>query len=139
MQSPKTFSKIGRNVTKYIQDDNFDIDYEDTNEVKTKRYVDLVSFCLMPNHFHLCLQEHIKGGISTYMHKISTAYAKYYTTKYEHEGHLFQGTFKAVHILDNEQLTYLTAYIHRNPREIKEWRNKEDIYPWSSYQGTVAQ
>jgi putative transposase len=50
-----------------------------------------------------------------------------------------QGPYKIVHIKDNEQLLHLSAYIHRNPREIKEWKNKEYKYPWSSYQDCIGE
>ena len=40
----------------------------------------------------------------------------------------------AINIENNNQLLYLSTYIHRNPREILEWKNKEHIYPWSSCQ-----
>ena len=44
---------------------------------------ELISYCLMPNHFHILITERIEGGISTFMQKLSTAYAMYYNKKYE--------------------------------------------------------
>ena len=66
------------------------------------------------------------------MQRVLNSYAKYYNTKYEKSGHLFQGKYKAVHIESNEQLLYLSAYIHRNPRELHEHRGEEELYQWSS-------
>ena len=91
----------------------------------------------MPNHFHLTVKEVAEGGISQYMQRVLNAYTKYYNAKYNKFGHLFQGPYKIVHIEDNRQLLHLSAYIHRNPRELKKWRQKEDKYPWSSYQDYV--
>lgn len=105
--------------------------------VINNRMVGLANFVLMPNHFHLTVYELEKNGISKYMQRVLNAYTKYFNTKYEKSGHLFQGPYQAIHIKNNEQLLYLSAYIHRNPREIKEWKNKESIYPWSSYQDYV--
>ena len=62
------------------------------------------------------------------MQRILNAYTKYFNAKYKKTGHLFQGPFKAVHIERNEQLLHLSAYIHRNPREIKGWKNREHLY-----------
>lgn len=104
-----------------------------------KRTVELVAFCIMPNHFHLIVKEIEEAGIANYMQRILTAYSKYYNTKYDKSGHVFQGPYRAVHIQDDRQMLHLSAYIHRNPREISKWFNKENKYPWSSYQDFVNQ
>jgi putative transposase len=93
----------------------------------------------MPNHFHLILREVEEGGIARYMQRVLNGYTKYYNAKYETSGHLFQGPYKAVHVADNDQLLYLSAYIHRNPRELHDWKNREHQYRWSSYQDYVAE
>ncbi len=108
-------------------------------EIIKKRLVELVSFCIMPNHFHLIVKELGEGGTATYMQRTLTAYAKYYNTKYDKSGHVFQGPYRAVHIEDDRQLLYLSTYIHRNCREISRWFNKEDKYPWSSYQDIIRE
>jgi putative transposase len=133
-QSPSIFYNIGRQVTYFIKNNFFGISKNNDSEVVKKRYVELVNFVLIPNHFHLIILEKEEGGISRYMQRILTAYAKYFNEKYEKSGHLFQGPFQAVHIEDNNQLLYLSSYIHRNVRELKEWKNKEHLYMWSSYQ-----
>ena len=99
----------------------------------------LVNFTQMPNHFHLTLLERVKNGISSYMQRVLNAYAKYFNTRYERSGHLFEAPFQAVHIEDNEKLLYLSAYVHRNQREIKKWKNREHLYPWSSYQDYIRE
>jgi hypothetical protein len=88
----------------------------------------------MPNHFHISMRSVVEGGISTYMHRIGNAYAKYFNKKYDKSGHVFQGAYKAKLVLSDQQLAYLSAYIHRNPHELTEWKNKSSEYPWSSYQ-----
>ncbi|HED38125.1 MAG TPA: hypothetical protein ENI76_07770 [Ignavibacteria bacterium] len=67
------------------------------------------------------------------MKRVLGGYAKYFNIKYKKTGHVFQGSYNAVHIENNEQLLYVSAYIHLNQRELKTWRNKESEYPWSSY------
>ncbi len=99
-------------------------------DIKKKRNVELVAFCLMPNHFHLILKEVEEGGIARYMQRVLNAYTKYYNTKHEKSGHLFQGPYQAVHIEDNQQLLHLSAYIHKNPEN---WRS----YMWSSYSDMI--
>lgn len=106
----------------------------DTTTVKIvgTRSVELINFCLMDNHFHLTVRELKEGGASKYMQRILNAYTKYFNIKYRRTGHLFEGPFKAVHVKNNVQLLHLSAYIHRNPRDVREWRGKEEFYPWSS-------
>lgn len=107
-------------------------------DILTNRTVELVGFCLMPNHFHLILHEMNGKGISRFMQRLGDSYTKYFNTKYERSGHLFNGVFQAVHIDNDEYLTYLSAYIHLNPHELTAWRRKEATYPWSSFQDYVG-
>ena len=73
------------------------------------------------------------------MQRVLTASSKYYNTKYEKSGHVFQGPYRAVHIEDDRQLLHVSAYIHRNAREISRWFRKEDQHPWSSYQDFIGE
>lgn len=115
----------------------FNITEEQIHKILKNQYIELVNFILMPNHFHLLVQERQEKGISRYMQRILNSYTKYFNTKYDKSGHLFQGPFQVVHIKNNEQLLHLSAYIHRNAREIKGWKNKEEKYFWSSYQDYI--
>lgn len=132
-QSTIKFEHVGRQVTYYVKHRMFDT-REDIIKIINNRTIELVTFTLMPNHFHLSLVERKEGGISEYMRRIQDAYTKYYNTKYKRMGHLFQGSYKAVHVKDNNQLLHLSSYIHKNSRELSGWKNKEHLYPWSSYQ-----
>ncbi|KKU05641.1 MAG: hypothetical protein UX07_C0014G0012 [Parcubacteria group bacterium GW2011_GWA2_45_30] len=133
-QAPVHFINLSRQVSYFVKHRVFNISDAEVNKIATKRYVELENFVLMPNHFHMTVFEKEEGGISRYMQRILNGYTKYFNTKYQKVGHLFQGPFKAVHVEDNRQLLYLSAYIHRNPRELQDWNNKEISFPWSSYQ-----
>lgn len=137
-QSPIVFQNLSRQIIYFVQNRAFNININ-TEEVINKRYVELVSFTLMPNHFHLCLHQIKENGIAQYMQRVLCAYTKYFNKKYKKSGHLFQGPYKAVHIKNNKQLLYLSAYIHRNQRELSQFKNKEQSYLWSSYQDYVKE
>ena len=109
------------------------------NQIIKERFVELTGFALMPNHFHLIVKETKEGGMGKYMHRVLNSYTKYFNTRYSISGHLFEGPYKAVHVEDNEQLLYLSAYIHLNPKELNEWEKKEDSLTWSSYQDYVKE
>lgn len=73
--------------------------------------VKILCYCLLPNHFHLLLQEICKGGISKFMQKIGTGFSKYSNIKYQNVGRLFQGLYKAKIIIEQRYLEYLMVYI----------------------------
>lgn len=133
-QSPQSFRNMQRLIDSYKSFSGFSVPEETLDTLLEMRVVDLACFCLMPNHFHLLVHERLENGISTYMQRVQGAYTMYFNTKYKHSGHVFEGRFKMVHVESNRQLLYLSAYIHRNPRELAAWRGKEFEYPWSSLQ-----
>ncbi|MFH0937034.1 MAG: transposase [Candidatus Daviesbacteria bacterium] len=100
---------------------------------ETKKIIEIVAYCLMPNHFHFLIKQSREGGITEFIRKVSNSYAKYYNTKYSRVGPLLQGTFKAVLIETDEQLLHVSRYIHLNP--ISSFLVKElNQYKWSSYE-----
>lgn len=140
-QSPIIFSNIDRLLTASQHDVQHSVlnilEKEETEEVIQHRFVELVVFTLMPNHFHAIVRQIKDTGISRYMQRVLDSYTKFFNKKYERTGHLFQGPYQVVQIESNEQLLYLSAYIHRNPRELSGWENREHRYPWSSYQDYI--
>ncbi len=95
--------------------------------------IELVSFVLMPNHFHLELKQKNRKEIESFMRSLITKYSKYFNKKYERVGPLFQGRYKAVLIQNTEYLLHLSRYIHLNPKEIIIKGQVLVSYPWSSY------
>lgn len=92
----------------------------------------LISYCLMPNHFHLLIQQTFDTPISKLISKICTSYSMYFNKKYKRVGTLFQDQFKSVLIEDNEQLLWTAYYIHKNPIEANLVKDIKK-YPWNSY------
>jgi len=75
----------------------------------------LVAYCLMPNHFHLLIKQKSNNSIDKFMRSFGTRYTHYFNKKYHRVGPLYQSVYKAVIVESEEQLLYLTSYIHRNP------------------------
>lgn len=97
-------------------------------------HVEIIAYCLMKNHFHFLLKQKMNNGIVKFMAKFTNSYTKYFNTKSNRIGPLFQGVFKAVHVEDDEQLLHLSRYIHLNPIAgfvIEPEQLAE--YEWSSY------
>lgn len=102
-----------------------------------KKLIDILCYCLMPNHFHFLVKQLKDNGISIFLSQISNSYTKYFNTKYTRVGALLQGVFKAVRIETDEQLIHASRYIHLNPVVSGLVKLPED-YQWSSYREYVS-
>lgn len=88
--------------------------------------VEIVAYCLMPNHFHLLVRECVEGGIARFMQKLTTGYTMYFNKRNERSGALFEGTYKARHVPDDRYFRYLVSYIHLNPIKLFDPKWKEN-------------
>ena len=117
-----------------------------------KLLVELLAFCLMPNHFHLMVRQKMENGVSLFMQKVGTGYAQYFNKKYERVGPLFQGKYKIEIVKNDAHLLHLPYYIHANPLYLTmpEWSERElknhkqalqflESYRWSSFPDYTGQ
>lgn len=97
--------------------------------------VEIVAYCLMPNHFHFLLKQTKENGIRQFIGNIVNSYTKYFNTKKERTGPLFQGRFKAVRVETDNQLLHLSRYIHLQPFTSHLVKSLEELieYPYSSF------
>lgn len=120
----------------------------DATQRSGERIVDVHSWCLMKNHYHMVLSERVEGGISLFLQKVNAGYAKYFNEKYTRAGTLFQGRTKKILIQRDAHFLFILHYIHLNPLDYldgaKNWRRQNilntvqpltylDTYRWSSY------
>ncbi len=91
--------------------------------------IDLMVYCLMPNHFHLLVKQSEHMDINKFIQSICTRYSMYFNKKYKRIGKLFQGSYKAILITTDEYLLHLSRYIHLNPAEF----TKDLASAYSSY------
>ena len=91
----------------------------------------LISYCLMSNHVHLLLKTGTKDP-SFFMRRINSMYARYFNSKYQYIGHLFQGRYFSNLINNVIELLEVSRYIHLNPVRAKMVDSPEK-YMWSSY------
>ena len=94
--------------------------------------VSLLAYCLMPNHFHLLLQQAPTNGMTEFIRALCTSYTMYFNKKYIRVGTLFQGIYKAALIDSDAYLLHLSRYIHLNPIELT-GSDPVNEYPYSSY------
>lgn len=117
------------------------------SSARPKPYANLVAFALMPNHFHLLLEQVEDDGVTRLMQRLGTGYTMYFNKRHSRTGRLFEMTYKALGVEDDGYFTHLTRYIHLNPLELAEpdWKScgvadpRKSLeylakYPWSSAQ-----
>ena len=75
---------------------------------------DLLSFVLMPNHFHLFLRTP-EPNLSRGMQYLVSGYANWYAKRHRRPGHLTQGRFKAALVEDESYFWTVSRYVHLNP------------------------
>ncbi|HAP74024.1 TPA: hypothetical protein DCZ46_03850 [Candidatus Campbellbacteria bacterium] len=110
-------------------------------ENNSEKLVNIVCYCLNPNHYHFILEQLVDGGISEFMKRLGGGYTKYFNERYERSGALFQGKFKSVFIETNEQLLYDSVYVGLNnkvhPKFEKFGKHFLDLIPnrssWGEY------
>jgi len=107
-----------------------------------QRYaVELFSFTLMPNHWHMVLRP-LHDGLMGRMLRWVTAthtqrwHAHYHTSG---EGHLYQSRFKSFPIADGDHFLVVCRYVERNPLRANLVRRAEDwkfnpLWRWARQQ-----
>jgi putative transposase len=93
--------------------------------------IELMAFCLMPNHYHLLIKQNSIDGMQKLIRNLTTIYSMYFNKRYDRVGYLFQGRYKAVMITKDSYLLHLSRYIHLNPVGLTGPHPVN--YPYSSY------
>lgn len=100
-------------------------EYKDTCEFE------LYGYCLMGNHVHLLIKE-TNESISEIIKRLCSSYVRWYNSKYERCGHLFQARFKSEVVEDDTYFLTVLRYIHQNPVKANITKTVAE-YEWSSY------
>lgn len=111
-----------------------------------KQLVDICSFILMPNHYHLLIRPREDDGQALFLQKLGAGYTSFFNLKYGRVGALFQGRYKMKRIDSDQYARHIMAYIASNAldHDMPEWRERgvKDhnraikilrAHPWSSY------
>lgn len=107
--------------------------------------VRLYLFCLMTNHVHLVFSTP-RANLSSFMHRLQTAYTVYFNHRHNRTGHLLQGRFGAALVDEDEYILKLSRYVHLNPVFVRAHRSKPPrervqilrAHPWSTYRSYVG-
>lgn len=113
------------NLLKRYLDSEIKYDTSGREYINLHQDLELLSYCLMPNHFHLLIYQINQGTMTRLMRGIMSSYSQYFNKKYKVSGTLFETRFKASLIKNDPYLMHISRYIHLNP---KDWR----AHPYSS-------
>jgi putative transposase len=122
----------------YEQSFNKDIPQLGGSTPKSK-LVNIIAYCLNPNHFHLILEQISEKGISEYMKRLSGGYTSYFNIKEKRKGALFLGRFRSIRVGEDGYLLHLSAYVNLNNRvhQIKDEDTPLLRSSWNEYIGST--
>ncbi len=102
-------------------------------QAKEKFEMRILSYCVMPNHWHLVLYPKKDGSLQLFMRWLSMTHTQRWHSQHKTigSGHLYQGRYKSFLVQEDEHLLQLFKYIERNPLRAKLVQKAED-WKWSS-------
>src|SRR3989338_9593536 len=115
----------------YLIDQDYQVFLETLKETSKLFSTRIVSYCLMPNHYHLLLQTP-KANLSRTMRHLNGVYTQRFNRVHKKDGPLFRGRYKAILVQEDEYLTHLIRYIHLNPVQANLVSNLSK-FPWTSH------
>lgn len=95
-----------------------------------------LSYCLMPNHYHLIV-EIPHGQLSQALKGLNGRYALRFNRRYGRDAHLFKNRFGAVLQESEPQFFETLRYVARNPVEGGLCAHPDE-WPWSSFRASVG-
>lgn len=104
---------------------------------KAEGLIKFLSYCVMPDHYHLLVKILVDNIFSKYLSDVENSYTRYFNLKFKRKGPLWQSRFKAVKIKNNEQLLHVSRYINLNPTTAELVEKPED-WLFSSYKDLIT-
>jgi putative transposase len=87
------------------------------DQARAKSPIRILSYCVMPNHFHLLLWPVADDDLPAFVHRLCSTHAKRYRTSSNTVGRgaVYGKRYKAVAIHDDRGLFCSSKYVVRNP------------------------
>lgn len=115
----------------YSVDDDHAMFLEVLKETSKFFGIRVISYCLMPNHYHLIIQTP-RANLSRAMRHLNGVYTQRFNRTHKKDGPLFRGRYKAILVQEDEYLTHLIRYIHLNPVQAN-LADDPSTHRWSSH------
>lgn len=105
---------------------------EDIEHSLLKSGCSLHAYVIMTNHLHLLVTPKNKGQLTVFMQSMANRYARYFNSKNNRTGTIWEGRFKSCLVDSEHYLFALYKYIEMNPIKAEMVKKLAD-YKWSSY------
>jgi len=114
-------------------DEDYNFFEEVLEEAQEKFGMRILSYCVMPNHWHLVLYPKQNGDLQNFMRWLSMTHTQRWHSNHKTigSGHLYQGRYKSFPVETSEYLIQLFRYVERNSLRAKLVKKAED-WKWSS-------
>ncbi|MBI4226476.1 transposase [Candidatus Roizmanbacteria bacterium] len=110
---------------------------EKEKQIKFEKYfkVDILGYNLMPNHFHLLLEQKLDKGIIRFMSDNLNSLTRFFNILNDRKGPIFLPQFRSRHIQNKEQLKHTLRYMDLNQYSAQLVKKLEDLekYEFSSF------
>jgi len=102
-------------------------------EAKEKFDMRIISYSIMPNHWHLVLYPKNDGDLQKFVGWLSMTHTQRWHAVKETtgQGHIYQGRYKSFICQKDSHFLILTRYVERNPKKANLVRNAEN-WKWGS-------
>lgn len=121
----------------FHKDGDYEAFIELIKEAKKRHYVEILGYCLMPNHFHMVLSPLQAEDLSKWMQWLMTSHVRRYHQHYKSAGHIWQGRFKSFLVQTDNHFLMVLRYVEANPVRACIVRSACD-WQWSSHNETIG-
>lgn len=113
--------------------------YQHTNLLQQKKdgLIKILSYCIMPDHYHILFKVISDSSISKYINDIENSYTRYFNLRHSRKGPLWQSSYRSVLIKTDEQLLHVSRYINLNPSS-SNIVDRPDAWEHSSYRDMIG-
>jgi putative transposase len=96
--------------------------------------VDLLTYCLMGNHWHLVVRPRTDDALGRFMGWVGVTHVRRHHEHYHTRGggHLYQGRYKSFPVQEDRHFLTLCRYVEANPVRAKLVKSAAD-WPWSGW------
>jgi REP element-mobilizing transposase RayT len=105
--------------------------------------VDILAYCLMPNHYHLLVRQQPGGSVARFLQTTFNAYVQAVNKQQGLHGALFESSAQSLNVDTEAYLLELVCYIHLNPvtanlvKFPQDWKFS-DYGVWIGIQATLS-
>lgn len=126
-------NRANRKATIFQKEADYEAFERILSEAIDRSDVELFSYCLMPNHWHLVLSPTRDGGLSRFCQWLSLTHTQRYNAHYKTagQGHLYQGRYKRFPVQADAHFLSVCRYVERNAFAAKLCSNP-DAWRWGS-------